>query len=207
MTSYRYLISESFPNHQVASDRFTLEIDTSPIAVKLDHISTVDDECFVVFRADLSQGDKRTLDNLVQNHSGEPLPQTATPVSFDKETSSVQSAVIRNVGYSPDPNSYTDGTSPSAIDGENNQQIRGQVLTDETSYRDDFPGIDLHHEIPGTLTFTQGSTIVTGEGTSFRADLNVDCHVWLYVDGSGVSVRVSTILSEWREGGLMELSG
>lgn len=75
LTQYTYSIQGAFPNHRVASDRLTLEIQHSVIVTALDHIDTADDACAVFFKEALSAEDKTTLDSIVATHSGEPLSQ------------------------------------------------------------------------------------------------------------------------------------
>ena len=76
MTTYRYSVSQSIPHGKVATDRLSREINaTAAITVKLDHIATDSDDCFIVFCADLGRTDKQALDGIVLSHSGEPLPE------------------------------------------------------------------------------------------------------------------------------------
>lgn len=196
LVTYTYLISRDFPNGLVAPDRLEQEIRGSSITIALDHITTAGGECFILFKAALSSEEQSLLTSIVGVHSGEPLPSGALPVSLDKDESSVQVAVIAESDFSPNPNSYPDGTLPSAIDSENNQRIRGQILTDEGSYRDDFPNGSLVGTLTGSLTFVNGSTTVTGEGTSFRTELNTDKYIWLTSDGLNYGSRVLVINSD-----------
>ena len=78
---YTYPIA-AFPNHKVASDRLTQEIQGSVILTALDYINTNADDCDIWFRDTLSTGDKGILDSLVASHSGEPLPQPVQAVSL-----------------------------------------------------------------------------------------------------------------------------
>jgi len=76
MTTYSYV-------KQVDIPRLTLEIQQSNITIVLDHITTVGTNVDIVFRADLSVGEKTTLDTIVENHSGLPLPTEAQSVAID----------------------------------------------------------------------------------------------------------------------------
>ena len=73
-TKYTYSISADFPNQKVSSDRLTKEIQASSIVTALDYIETSGDDCDIWFKDALSTSDHTTLDTVVANHSGEPLP-------------------------------------------------------------------------------------------------------------------------------------
>lgn len=79
-----YSIQDDFPNHKVAPDRLTLEINGSAIITALSGISTSGDICAVIFKDALSDGDVTILDGIVATHSGEPLPQDARQASYQK---------------------------------------------------------------------------------------------------------------------------
>jgi hypothetical protein len=195
MTKYTYSIQNDFPNHIVSSNRLSLEIRSGVITIALDYIGTSGDDCDIFFKADLPTEDKTVLDGLVSIHSGEELPSEAQSVLIDQSQTPIPVSVIANSGYSPDPTSYPDGTLPSAIDADNNQQIRGQILTDEGCFRDDFAGDSLETLLTGTVTFTNGSTTVTGIGTNFRTELDTYNYVWSSSDESDKAELVSKIIS------------
>jgi hypothetical protein len=70
--------------------------------------------------------------------------------------------------YSPDPSSYATSNQTSiTIDAVGRLESHATCTTDEGSFRDDFTGSALSTTLPGTLTFTNGSVIVTGVGTTF----------------------------------------
>jgi hypothetical protein len=75
MTVYTYNITD-FPNDKVNSDRLNQEIHSSSITISLDHIDTNPDLILIHFKTDLSISEKQTLDNIIANHSGEPLPDS-----------------------------------------------------------------------------------------------------------------------------------
>lgn len=81
-TKYTYSIQNDFPNHIVASDRLTLEINQSTIVTALDYINTSGDNCDIWFKDVLSVGDQTTLSGVVAAHSGLPLSGTAVTGSF-----------------------------------------------------------------------------------------------------------------------------
>lgn len=73
-TKYTYSISVDFINSIVATDRLSLEIQTSSIITALDYINTFGDDCDIWFKDSLSIGDQAVLDGIVATHSGEALP-------------------------------------------------------------------------------------------------------------------------------------
>lgn len=77
-TKYTFSISQDFPNHKVATDRLTSEIQASVIIIALDRINTAGDVCDIWFKDELSSDDQTILASVVHNHSGEPLPQNQT---------------------------------------------------------------------------------------------------------------------------------
>jgi len=58
-----------------AIDRLTQEIQTSSIIIALDHINLLDSALSIFFKDTLSDNDKSTLDTIVTNHNGQPLPE------------------------------------------------------------------------------------------------------------------------------------
>ena len=70
MTTYTYTKTP------VNIDRLTLEIHESTITIILDHIDLLGSELSIFFKANLSNDEKTTLDTIVANHSGEPIPDT-----------------------------------------------------------------------------------------------------------------------------------
>lgn len=79
-TKYTYSISGDFPNAKVSLDRLSEEIQTSPIVTALDYVNAAGDDCDIWFKDALSGGDETLLDGIVAAHSGEPLPEAATPI-------------------------------------------------------------------------------------------------------------------------------
>jgi hypothetical protein len=77
-TKYTYSIQNDTPNHKVAPDRLTQEIQQSAIVTALDHIDTNGDVLDIWFKDVLSSGDQTILTGIVNTHSGEPLPENQT---------------------------------------------------------------------------------------------------------------------------------
>jgi hypothetical protein len=90
-------------------------------------------------------------------------------------------------GFAPDPtnNPYQpepDEVASHYVDSMGQLMVRGPVITDEGSIRDDFTGSALETTLTGSLTFTTGSREVTGSGTIFTEELNRDHYVKLVSD-------------------------
>jgi hypothetical protein len=95
--------------------------------------------------------------------------------------------------FSPDPQSDLAGTGTGVVDASGNLQTRGQVLSDEGSLREDFSGTSLTTALTGTLTFTNGSTTVTGTGTLFTAELSDDYYIKKTADSETLYVRIDSV--------------
>lgn len=91
-------------------------------------------------------------------------------------------------GFAPDPsnNPYqpnSDEVVSLYVDGEGSLVTRGAIVTDEGSIREDFTGTDINKLLTGTVTFTNGSDVITGVGTLFTQELNRDHYVKSSNDG------------------------
>jgi hypothetical protein len=95
----------------------------------------------------------------------------------------------------PNPIAYTSGSDTPTIDAYGNLETRGPVLTDEGSFRDDFSGSALTTTLTGTLTFTNGSTTVTGVGTSFTTQVKQMQYIKQSGDSETLYVQVSQVIS------------
>lgn len=82
------------------------------------------------------------------------------------------------------------------IDSAGNQKVRGPVLTDEGSIRDDFPGTSLDTNCTGTATFTSGSYDVLGVGTAFTTELSRYYAVRRSADNSSYAARIADIVDD-----------
>ena len=74
---YVYPLS-AFPNNKVNSDRLIQEISVSSITIALDHLDTDPIQASIYFKSILPDADKSTLDSIIANHSGQPLPDAIT---------------------------------------------------------------------------------------------------------------------------------
>ena len=74
MNSYQYNLVQ-FKNNIICSDRLSQEIQRSMITIMLDHIDTYNSVVSIFFKAELPNEDKSILDNIVANHTGEPMPE------------------------------------------------------------------------------------------------------------------------------------
>lgn len=100
-----------------------------------------------------------------------------------------------NTEFYPDPSNKLDGTQISTnIDIGGSLQIRGAVLTDETSFRDDFAGSSLTSTPVGTITFTNGSDQITGVGTNFNL-FNSQQYIKRASDANNTFVGISSVES------------
>ncbi len=67
--------------------------------------------------------------------------------------------------FSPDPSSYPDIISEVSLDYSDNLMVRGQVLTDEGSFRDDFTGSSLTSALTGNIQWGGNDPHVVGTGS------------------------------------------
>lgn len=101
-----------------------------------------------------------------------------------------------NSTYGPDPSSYVLGTSTINVDEGGALKTRGQVLTDEHSFRDNFNGSSLISSLTGTLTFTNASTQVTGSGTLFTTEIQSGHLIRLNTDAETALAEVDYVESD-----------
>lgn len=203
-TKYTYSIQNDFPNHAVSLDRITKEISESSIVIALEQISNSGDVCDIWFKDTLSGTDETTLNTIVAAHSGELLPDnTPQKVELYKGASAVPTASSGVVGqapakglggFIPDPRNNTYQPNPDEVvslyaDVYGALVTRGQILTDEGSFRDDFVG-NIESELTGTVTFTNGSTEITGSGTFFSDELTRAHFIKLQSDGYDKYVQI-----------------
>jgi hypothetical protein len=103
-------------------------------------------------------------------------------------------------GYLPQPtnNPYLPASNELvalAVDGEGVLAVRGPALSDEGSFRDDFPGAALAAALTGTLAFENGSRLVTGTGTAFLDEVDRDHYLKRDADGNGAWGKLARIVS------------
>lgn len=104
-------------------------------------------------------------------------------------------------GYYPSPECHAKGadnycTNPLQCDSAGQLMTRGPIMTDEESFRDDFPGTSLTSSLTGTLSFTNGSADVTGSGTLFTTELTRECYIKLNAHGEAAWARVFDVISD-----------
>jgi hypothetical protein len=93
-TTYSYDIA-SFPNKKVDTARLEQELVRSSITIALDHINQDGNSIVVVYKMALQPAEKGLLDTLIGQHSGEPLPTQAMPVSFEAPTTSDGKLIVQ----------------------------------------------------------------------------------------------------------------
>ncbi len=97
--------------------------------------------------------------------------QTAIPISGTITANSTVSTISDTgkgreyTSYSPDPSSYPDIISEVSLDYSDNTMIRGQVFSDEGSFRDDFTGSSLVRSLTGNIQWGGNDVSVTGTGS------------------------------------------
>jgi len=71
---YIYSIENDFPNSKVDIDALVYEIRLSTITIAVDYVYNKDEiECHIYMKANLSEEEQATLDEIVANHEGDPL--------------------------------------------------------------------------------------------------------------------------------------
>ena len=104
-------------------------------------------------------------------------------------------------GYVPSPRSNPPIVSNQTadvvgLDKGGSWVTRSQVLTDEGSFNDDFPGSSLTTALTGTPSFTNGSTTVGGTGTAYTTELTTNSYIKRDSDGDTAWARVAQVLSD-----------
>jgi len=107
-------------------------------------------------------------------------------------------AVGGQSSFAPDPSSIGIGAQSLQSDVRSALQVRGLVLTDEGSYRDDFAGSSLYTTLTGTYRFTNGSTVVTGTGTLFTSETDTTDHIRLSAHADSALTRIGVVESDTR---------
>jgi hypothetical protein len=121
----------------------------------------------------------------------------SVPVVVASDQSVIRGGGSLQSGSYPDPSSINqDVTTDLFIDGYNNLQIRGTVLTDETSFRDDFSGSSITRTLTGTCAFTNGGVDVVGTGTSFTTELVVGDYIRLSAHANTALAQVDEIVDD-----------
>src|SRR5579871_221973 len=97
-------------------------------------------------------------------------------------------------GLPPNPGAANAGSV--LIDADGALRTRASALTTRQNFRDDFSGAALSTALTGTLTFTAGSTAVTGTGTTFTTQLTRDLYVKLNTDTEAAWTKVRRVVSD-----------
>jgi len=121
----------------------------------------------------------------------EALPRALTPQGKLRLSSSTD-------GYAPAPYNHVDREADRALllDAGRNLSTRSHVLTDEASFRDDFPGSAIYSTLTGSVFFTNGSRVVTGVGTAFFGELSADDYIKRDADGHTAWALIGEVLSD-----------
>lgn len=122
----------------------------------------------------------------------EAVPRNLTPAGKLKLSTSTTS-------FSPDPANFfnrADGGRALGMDVERNLMVRGQVLTDEKSFRDDFTKGAIYSLATGTAFFRNGEKYVTGLGTSFLDEITKGQYVKLDTDDDAYYTTITNIASD-----------
>ncbi len=185
-TKYLFSVENDFVNKKVNSDRLKQEILNSSIVISFSHITISGDECEVWFKDILSTEDENILNSIISLHDGSYKPGDYEPAG----------GIVRQ-GFYPDFQSFAlqDSVKGIQLDPLYNQAIRGAVTTDEGSFRDDFDK-DLEHVLTGTVTFTNGSNRISGNGTAFLSELAYYRQVKLEEDDVSCYVEISDVYSD-----------
>lgn len=129
---------------------------------------------------------------------------TSIPVAIASDQSPIPVSIASAAGtadiyssFSPDPGSFDTGvTGPPLQDAAGNAMIRGQVLSDEGSLRDDFPGSSLTNTLTGTPSFTNSGLTVTGTSTLFTSELKIGQYIKKTADAVTLFVQIASIESD-----------
>lgn len=139
--------------------------------------------------------------NIIESYSSDPTSTTkALPVRNITGNSEQISAGIGTGGFAPEPinqNKYTDLNEKNSIslDVNGNLQTRSQILSDEGSWRDDFPNTSLFTQLTGTISVTQASNIVTGINTLFLSEVSSDNHIRISNHPNSSLTKIKKIIS------------
>ena len=146
-------------------------------------------------------------------------------VDLTGQTIIASTAFLGYSSYSPDPGDYPLGQSFVSGDYSDQMKIRGQVLTDEGSFRDDFdlkryPSGVLYRTLAGTPGFKASNVSLGGSGTAYTTEMKSGQYVkktsdaetlWTQIDSfdgdasalfttpyAGTTANVSGVISDWK---------
>jgi hypothetical protein len=116
-----------------------------------------------------------------------------TPIGNDGDALNSKGIAREYTGYSPNKFSTPGPLSEVSMDASDQTMVRGQTLTDEGSFRDDFTGSALTTALTGTLSFTNGSDAITGTGTALSTEVPFDVYIKKTADADTNYVQVSFV--------------
>lgn len=97
--------------------------------------------------------------------------------------------------YAPDPSSYPLTESVVSMDIADQTMIRGQVLSDEGSFRDDFTGSSLLRNLTSNIQWNNNTTDLTGTGgNSFTTEAKFGQYVRRSADGELALTQIDYIV-------------
>jgi hypothetical protein len=99
--------------------------------------------------------------------------------------------------FSPDPSNYvTNDYAQVRIDASGRLETHSAVTTDEFSFRTDFSGSSITRTLNGTVTFTNGSTTVSGSGASFTSQVIKSTYIKLSSDENTYYTLVDSVYDD-----------
>jgi len=99
--------------------------------------------------------------------------------------------------YSPNQSNYnTEVPTVLMTDASDRLETHSSITSDEGSFRDEFLGSSLLLAYTGTMTFANGSAVVTGAGTAFRTELRTGQYLKRNADGNAFWVQIESIDSD-----------
>ena len=147
-----------------------------------------------------------------------PISATSLPLPTGAATEATLSSILGNQtdgdqltkvtvpqstgSYPSDKNTYPGGEVELTQDGYGNLSVRGPILTDELSLRNDFDssyytnGTNIFIPLTGTLSFTNNSTLVTGSTTLFTSQIKQGDYIKKQTDVDANYVQVDYIESD-----------
>jgi hypothetical protein len=126
-----------------------------------------------------------------------PIELYAAGLNLSPSDGDIGIAAHATTAYLGDPSQWTQKTlGDVSVDPENNLGVRGTILTDENSFSDHFTGSGLTAALTGTLSFTNGSTRVTGVGTKFLSELTAFSYIKKTADAETAYALVLNVIDD-----------
>lgn len=130
-------------------------------------------------------GDSANMGDVTTPVRVDPVGVTEQPIAADEVSD-----------YAPAPSGVIGAAVRLTADPSRQLAVRGPILTDEETFRDDFSGSSLTTALTGTVTVTNGSTLVTGSGTTFTTQLDTLKHIRLSAHADSALSRIARIVSD-----------